>query len=202
MSRTCCSVSRSTCVSGSQTSRVWRRTKVYLTALRFPVGDQAAQFGQLMHLAYLSDLPHVTIQISPTSDTTPWPALTALSVPEPAPGQVLATPLLLREPGSGTRETLDAALGDHVTPALELGSTAALRAAALSGTAPAVLSVLAVDADLADRRLVEIRVAADLRRVLRAVWPRGVGLPAAARHLLAVGAKNPGLSAEASAVCQ
>ncbi|MFF8381412.1 LysR substrate-binding domain-containing protein [Streptomyces sp. NPDC015661] len=103
--------------------------------------------------------------------------------------ELAATPLLLRESGSGTRETLERALRPHAgpsVPVLELGATAPLRSAAIRGAAPAVLSELAVREDLADGRLVEIPVEADLplRRTLRAVWPVGRDLPEPARQLL------------------
>jgi DNA-binding transcriptional LysR family regulator len=105
------------------------------------------------------------------------------------PVELAATPLLLREAGSGTRETLEAALAAHggvAEPALELGATAPLRLAAISGTAPAVLSVLAVADDITAGRLVEIPSELTLDRVLRAVWPRDRNLPDAALHLLRV----------------
>jgi DNA-binding transcriptional LysR family regulator len=105
------------------------------------------------------------------------------------PAELAATPLLLREAGSGTRETLEAALAGHggvAEPALELGATAPLRAAAVSGTAPAVLSALAVADEIAAGRLVEVPSELSLDRVLRAVWPRGRELPAPAHHLLRV----------------
>ena len=108
----------------------------------------------------------------------------------PVTGEELATTqLLLREAGSGTRETLERALrpwhGPSV-PLLELGSTAPLRTAAAGGAAPAVLSDLAVHDDLAAGRLVEIPVdeGLDLRRTLRAVWPLEAELPESAKHLL------------------
>lgn len=100
--------------------------------------------------------------------------------------ELASTPLLLREKGSGTRETFEAALGRGLAePALELGSTAALRSAALAGAAPAVLSALAVAEDLAAGRLAEVAVDLDLSRILRAVWPRGRELPEPALRLLA-----------------
>lgn len=105
------------------------------------------------------------------------------------PVELAATPLLLREAGSGTRETLEAALsayGGVTEPVLELGATAPLRAAAISGTAPAVLSALAVADEIAAGRLVEVPSELPLGRVLRAVWPRGRELPDAAVRLLRV----------------
>jgi DNA-binding transcriptional LysR family regulator len=69
--------------------------------------------------------------------------------------ELARTPLVSREGGSGTRDTLAAALaaalGPDTTlapPALSLSTTAAVRAAALTGAAPAVISELAVTSDL------------------------------------------------------
>ena len=105
--------------------------------------------------------------------------------------ELAAEPLLLREPGSGTRDVLEAALAAYDGPAvplIELGATAPLRSAALSGSGPAVLSVLAVAEDIAAGRLVEVPLAGDLalRRTLRAVWPRGRELSDAAGWLVQV----------------
>ncbi|MCY0923472.1 LysR family transcriptional regulator, partial [Streptomyces sp. H27-G5] len=84
----------------------------------------------------------------------PWARRT-----RPVPAQELAaTPLILRERGSGTRQVLDAALagcGGLAAPLLELASTTAVKAAALSGAGPCVLSELAVGDELGARRLVE-----------------------------------------------
>jgi DNA-binding transcriptional LysR family regulator len=57
-----------------------------------------------------------------------------------------ATPLLVRESGSGTRTTVELALQDYdiATPLLELGSASAIRTSALNGVGPAILSTLAV----------------------------------------------------------
>jgi DNA-binding transcriptional LysR family regulator len=105
--------------------------------------------------------------------------------------ELAATPLLLREPGSGARETLERALrpyGGPSAPVLELGATTALRTAAASGAAPAILSELAVREDLADGRLVAVPVedTLPLRRTLRAVWPAGEDPTPPARRLLDV----------------
>jgi DNA-binding transcriptional LysR family regulator len=114
----------------------------------------------------------------------------------PVSGAELAeTPLLLREPGSGTRETLERALRPWVgpsVPVLELGATGPLRSAAAQGAAPAVLSLLAVTDDLEAGRLVEVPVAEEvaLTRVLRAVWRAGTELPAPARLLLDVARRS------------
>lgn len=84
-----------------------------------------------------------------------------------------ATPLVTREQGSGTRNVLDRALGPlgPATASLELGSNAAVRVAVRAGTAPAVLSRLAVADDLAHGELIEVPVVGlDTRRNLRAIW--------------------------------
>ncbi|NED76271.1 LysR family transcriptional regulator, partial [Streptomyces sp. SID9944] len=72
--------------------------------------------------------------------------------------ELAATPLILREKGSGTRQVLDAALGGLARPLIELSSTTAVKAAAVSGAGPAVLSELAVGDELTLRRLVTVPV--------------------------------------------
>lgn len=108
--------------------------------------------------------------------------------------QLCATPLVSREPGSGTRsflaEALHAALGaaaEQPPPALSLSTAAAVRSAVHAGAGPAVLSHLAVADDLDAGRLEAIpTVGLDLRRALRAVWIGPARLPAGpARDLLA-----------------
>ena len=91
------------------------------------------------------------------------------------PDELIASELVLREVGSGTRDTLVRALersgnplGD---PRMELASTVAVKAAAIEGAAAAVLSELAVTAELATGQLIAVPVQGlDLTRSLRAVW--------------------------------
>jgi molybdate transport repressor ModE-like protein len=98
------------------------------------------------------------------------------------------TPLVAREAGSGTRDFLASALRKRLgpghpaaPPALELSTATGIRAAVLAGSAPAVLSRLAVADDLASGRLQVIPVEdVDLRRSLRAVWTGGRTPPAGA----------------------
>lgn len=104
--------------------------------------------------------------------------------------QLAGTPLVLRETGSGTREVLTDALesrGLGVTAAMELGSTTAIKAAAMSGTAPAVVSALAVRAELRAGELVAISCD-DLRleRTIRAIWAPARPLSHAASRLLSI----------------
>ncbi|MFK0048363.1 LysR family transcriptional regulator [Streptomyces sp. NPDC090741] len=109
--------------------------------------------------------------------------------------ELAATPLILREWGSGTRQVLDAALaesGGLAEPLLELASTTAVKAAALSGAGPCVLSELALGEELAARRLVEVPVTgAALGRALRAVWPVGARPAGPARDLLSLTRARP-----------
>jgi DNA-binding transcriptional LysR family regulator len=106
------------------------------------------------------------------------------------PEELGATPLISREPGSGTRETADravAASGVRIAPpALELGSSAAVRSAVAAGAGPALISELVVAADLASRSLIEVPTRGmDLGRSLRAVWRSGTRPTGPASDLLA-----------------
>lgn len=105
-------------------------------------------------------------------------------------GLLARTPLVTREPGSGTRTALERALGaPGPPPVMELSTATAVREAVRAGLGPAVLSRLTVAGDLREHRLVEVPVSAiDLTRQLRAVWVGPTkGPPAgAARDLLLV----------------
>lgn len=110
------------------------------------------------------------------------------------PALLAQTPLVSREIGSGTREALTAALRAVLGPALQqadpvlaLSTTSAIRSAVHAGAGPAVLSKLAVQDDLATRRLVSVPVAGlNLHRALRAIWLGGPTPPVgAARDLIA-----------------
>jgi DNA-binding transcriptional LysR family regulator len=112
---------------------------------------------------------------------------------------LLRVPLVAREEGSGQLATLKeafaAVLGDDARlaePTMVLPSTAAVLAAVRSGAGPAVLSSLAVDADLRAGRLRRVPIGGiDLRRSLRAVWlgPK-VPPPGAVRDFLAFVVSN------------
>ncbi|WP_040161265.1 LysR family transcriptional regulator [Nigerium massiliense] len=111
--------------------------------------------------------------------------------------ELAATPLVVREDGSGTREAFEE-LADGVAlaePAQVLASNAAVRLAVVAGAGPAVLSVLAIRAQLASGELLRVPFAgARLRRPLSAVWtgPRRLSGPAA--ELVAV-ARDAGRAA-------
>ncbi|RVW04498.1 LysR family transcriptional regulator [Rhodococcus spongiicola] len=99
--------------------------------------------------------------------------------------ELAETPLIQREPGSGTRITLEHAVPGCVEPILELGSCTAVKAAVVAGNAPAVVSSLAVEADLNDGRLASVEVEGlCMPRRLLAVWDESRGLRGAARDFL------------------
>ena len=113
--------------------------------------------------------------------------------------ELLSGGLVVRERGSGTRETLEkslvaagARLPDHLP---YLGSTASLKTAVQYGGAVAVLSRLTVADDLARGTLVEIQgPGLGLSRRLRMLWKDGTELSAAARRIAAVAAGSAGAS--------
>ncbi|GHF40092.1 transcriptional regulator [Streptomyces mashuensis] len=175
------------------------RTERPGTAVSLRAGNSAAVAGHV--LAGEADLGFVEgLEVPPgldgavvahdrlvvvTAPTHPWARRrTPLD-----PAELAATPLVLREPGSGTRQVLDAALAPHggltAPPLLELASTTAVKAAVVSGAGPSVLSELAVADELASHRATEIPLRSlPLRRALRAVWPTGHYPTGPARDLL------------------
>lgn len=105
-------------------------------------------------------------------------------------------PLLLREPGSGTRDTFLRALATGLDldepPAVEhteLGSTTTLLATARAGGGVAVLSVRAVAADLAAGTLAQLDVPGFVaERPLTAIW-KGSRAGSLARELVEIAAR-------------
>ncbi|MEM1335801.1 MAG: LysR family transcriptional regulator, partial [Actinomycetota bacterium] len=148
----------------------------------------AADLGFIETPSELSGLDEATVGhdelVTVVAPSHPW--ATRGTVPVEA---LAATPLVMREAGSGTREALAAALRDlglgEPGAVLELGSTSAVRAAVVHGNSPTVISRLAVAAEVDAGQLVEIEVP-DLvvGRDLRAVWPSRAALPTLARALL------------------
>ena len=106
--------------------------------------------------------------------------------------ELLGTPLVTREAGSGTRVTLDEALGAAVPAYQELPSNAAVRVSVASGAAPAVLSLLAVGSALADGSLVRVPTASRFARTLHAVWSGPRRAPGLAGELTSIARRHPG----------
>jgi DNA-binding transcriptional LysR family regulator len=119
--------------------------------------------------------------------------------------EVAGTPLVMREAGSGTRDTLTDHLAAQRPPlaariAMELGTSAAVRSAITAGVGPGVLSRLAVRDDLVLGRLVAVEVdGPPLKRQLTAVWRHDLDpLPPEGARLLAVARGGTGVTAPAS----
>jgi DNA-binding transcriptional LysR family regulator len=104
--------------------------------------------------------------------------------------ELAAARVLVREPGSGTRETLENALraaGTELVAGAVLGSNAALKSAAVAGIGPVVLSHRALAGELAAGSLREVPVGGlSLRRPLWAIWRRDESLSDGASALLRV----------------
>jgi DNA-binding transcriptional LysR family regulator len=110
--------------------------------------------------------------------------------------ELAGTPLVAREPGSGTRRYLEEAMRaqadlDRVPPVAELSSTTAIKSAVAAGIGPAVLSSLAVAPELAAGTLRAVKVIdLDLSRRLLAVWAEGRQLIGPAADLRAIAART------------
>ncbi len=152
-----------------------------------PIGFiETAVLPSGLHLRALGH-DELTVVVAPEH---PWARLSRpLEV-----GELAATRLVTREPGSGTRQTLEKLLHgvegitELAQPRVELSSTAAVRTAIAAGTAPGVLSSLAIADDLALGRLVAVQISGvSLRRQLSAVWHSGKNPPhGPAQDLVAV----------------
>ena len=112
--------------------------------------------------------------------------------------EIAGTPLVMREAGSGTRDTLTDHLAAQDPPlrptiAMELGTSAAVRSAIAAGVGPGVLSRLAVRDDLVLGRLVAVEITGPpLTRQLTAVWrPDRDPLSPEGQRLLAVAQGAP-----------
>jgi len=110
--------------------------------------------------------------------------------------ELAVTPLVVREPGSGTRRYFEQALSAHgnrdrVPPVAVLSSTTAIKSAVAAGIGPAVLSSLAVAPELAAGTLRAVKVTdLDLSRRLLAVWAAGRQLIGPAADLRAIAARG------------
>jgi DNA-binding transcriptional LysR family regulator len=111
--------------------------------------------------------------------------------------ELASTPLVAREPGSGTRGYLEEALRTQAgvtraPPLAELSSTTAIKSAVAAGVGPAVLSALAVAPEVAAGTLCQVKVTdLDLTRRLLAVWAEGRQLTGPAVGLRAIAVRTP-----------
>jgi DNA-binding transcriptional LysR family regulator len=118
--------------------------------------------------------------------------------PEISVQQLRALPLVLREPGSGTRLAVDSVLHQagvdprKVRVVAQLGSSEAVRRAVLSGAGYAFLSTLAVRHELADGTLTAVEIAGiEIRRSFYLAWRKGKSLSPAAEAFMATMRKLP-----------
>jgi LysR family transcriptional regulator, low CO2-responsive transcriptional regulator len=105
--------------------------------------------------------------------------------------QLTELPLILREPGSGSRWCLEQALSaagkslNDLQTGLELGSNESIKAAVAQGLGGAILSHLAVRKELEAGHLHALRIEGlKLERTMYVVWDRRRALPAPARMFL------------------
>lgn len=92
-----------------------------------------------------------------------------------SPAELAATPMLVRELGSGTRDAFEDALRragcEPAEPLAVLASTTSLKSATAAGVGPSVLSELAIATDVAAGVLATVDVEGlDLDRQFRALW--------------------------------
>ncbi|WP_083527737.1 LysR family transcriptional regulator [Curtobacterium ammoniigenes] len=130
--------------------------------------------GDLHALALVDD--ELAVVVAPTHS---WAQRTTITASDLADA-----PLLVREPGSGTRQTLQRWLSANGLelhePAAVLATTAVVRANAVAGVAPAVMSRRTIAAELASGALVQVAVEGEpLIRQLSAIWSAAVLSPAA-----------------------
>ncbi|HZJ06601.1 MAG TPA: LysR family transcriptional regulator [Nocardioidaceae bacterium] len=112
------------------------------------------------------------------------------------PADLAAARLVMREPGSGTREVFEKAIeplrpGPAPAPLVELGSSTAVKAAVLDGLGPAVISVLVVRNELETGQLRHVPVPRfTIDRKLRAIWTAGVRPPEVANMFVQHAARS------------
>ena len=113
-----------------------------------------------------------------------------LAMNHPPPKAFAKYPLILREPGSGTRAIVERALrkaGTTANPALSLGSAEAIKSALLANAGVAILSKLAVAPELRAGQLATLPIPAlHIRRDLYHLHPRGLTPSHAATTFLAL----------------
>ena len=166
-------------VEVTNSARVVMRVREHHADLGFVEGAQPRLSG-MKTMVVRTD--HLVLVVEPSH---PWARRRS-----PVTGaELAAAELIVREPGSGTRQVLEDTLRAFggLRSHLELGSTAAILAAARRCEGPAVLSDLAVADDLDTGRLVAVPTEGiRLARSLRAVWPSGRPLPTLAADLLSI----------------
>lgn len=126
----------------------------------------------------------------------PWASRDDVTMDEVANAELVA-----REVGSGTRQTWEVAVREHLKrdaapPAVVLSTSAAVRSAVAEGLAPALLSRLAVADDVRLGRLAEVPMTGvPIVRPITALWRGGArDLTATSRELLDVAVDDGALT--------
>ncbi len=104
--------------------------------------------------------------------------------------QVLTGEFVVREPGSGTRDTFETALAAQPRVALEAASTTSLVGSVLAGIGPAVVSEHAVRPLVERGQLVQVAHPLDLTRPLTAIWRPGADQDPAVPRLLSIARRS------------
>lgn len=105
--------------------------------------------------------------------------------------ELQTTPLIVREPGSGSRMVIEDVLGPLAEPAGEFGSLGAQRAAISSLSAPGIIAAGAVRDQVVLGRLVEVATPARFTRTIRLVTRRGAHLDEGVEALRGIVRENP-----------
>ena len=136
------------------------------------VADSAVDFGLVEGEAGRHDLEERIIGtdelvlVVPTGH--PWAERAEISVEE-----LRATPLVIREPGSGSRQVVEDALGTLTEPAGEFGSLSAQRAGMIALAAPTIIARGAIRDQVTLGRIVIVPTDTVFTRNLSVVMRRG-----------------------------
>ena len=136
------------------------------------VADSAVDFGLVEGEAGRHDLEERIIGTDelvlavPTGH--PWAERAEISVEE-----LRATPLVIREPGSGSRQVVEDALGTLTEPAGEFGSLSAQRAGMIALAAPTIIARGAIRDQVTLGRIVIVPTDTVFTRNLSVVMRRG-----------------------------
>ena len=167
-------------------------------------GDATIGFIESLTLPELKGIPsedyfdstvittdYLTLVVRPDHE---WADLVHIS-----PLTVAQTPLIVREPGSGTRSAIERVLPQALqAPFVELESATAIKSTVLATRVPAILPRCVVEQEIADGRLSEITIDdTRLSRPIRALWRKGTTLRGSSRTLLEA-ARNSAARASAA----
>ncbi|RXT07227.1 selenium metabolism-associated LysR family transcriptional regulator [Ammoniphilus sp. CFH 90114] len=129
-----------------------KQHKIDLGFIESPIHD-----SELVHIPFMED---ELVVISSTKDVHPLIGDKEVISPE----ELFALPLILREPGSGTRQVMEESLRkhklnpSHLNIVLELGNTESIKASVESGMALSIISHSSIQKELLLGTLRKIRI--------------------------------------------